>query len=264
MALISCPKCGKNISDSLGKCPHCGVGLTVCPECGAKVSVEAQTCPNCGFILRKEEPKPVKQNILNKINIKNPKVIICALLAVIAVVFLCVNISKKQKIAKWEKAYSYAVSSMKTNMTDAELVADLTHDVWANTINHKASVLTNKYTLKEKYRSSMANSTTVSKSYFNEDFNESMRVLFADSTYQFLCSNVKSGRDSVGKTMKLLSDVPAGKESAYSAVSKLHDQYLSMVNCAINPSGSLITYTSAINSASSGFRSAYEKAKLYK
>ena len=201
---------------------------------------------------------------MKKLNVKDPKILICGVLAIVAVVFLCVIISKNQKIKNWEKAYSYAVSSMKSNMTDAELVADLTHDVWANTINHKASVLTNKYTLKERYRSTYSSSTSLSSSYFNEDFNESLQVLFADSTYQFLCSNVKTGRDSVGKTMQLLSKVPAGKENAYSAVSKLHDQYLSMVNCAINPSGSLITYTSAINSASAGFKSAYEKAKIYK
>ena len=28
MALISCPKCGKQISDKAVKCPHCGVDLT--------------------------------------------------------------------------------------------------------------------------------------------------------------------------------------------------------------------------------------------
>lgn len=56
MALIPCPKCGKQISSLAVKCPHCGELLTqdapnnnvVCPECGNEYDKSLNSCPNCG------------------------------------------------------------------------------------------------------------------------------------------------------------------------------------------------------------------------
>ena len=52
MALITCPECGRKISDKATACPHCGcpvAGYITCPECGKQVPETAITCPNCGF-----------------------------------------------------------------------------------------------------------------------------------------------------------------------------------------------------------------------
>ena len=56
MALIECPKCGRQISDKAKKCPHCDETLSIgtkklkliCEECGAELSPDEKTCPNCG------------------------------------------------------------------------------------------------------------------------------------------------------------------------------------------------------------------------
>lgn len=56
MALIPCPKCGKQISSLAAKCPHCGeafkqsepVNKAVCLECGTRYEKNAAACPNCG------------------------------------------------------------------------------------------------------------------------------------------------------------------------------------------------------------------------
>ena len=56
MALIPCPKCGKQISSLAKKCPHCGELFTqdapnndvVCPECGNEYDKALNSCPNCG------------------------------------------------------------------------------------------------------------------------------------------------------------------------------------------------------------------------
>ncbi len=59
MALINCPDCGKEVSDSAKNCIHCGCvlkqNLIKCPECGNEVSDSASSCPKCGFALRKED-----------------------------------------------------------------------------------------------------------------------------------------------------------------------------------------------------------------
>lgn len=58
MALINCPDCGKEVSDSAPSCIHCGCVLKVntirCPECGAENSENTKTCAKCGFAFKTE------------------------------------------------------------------------------------------------------------------------------------------------------------------------------------------------------------------
>lgn len=56
--LINCPECGKEVSDKLKQCIHCGFPFdeevkmldyyTVCPECGNKNETDVYTCIYCG------------------------------------------------------------------------------------------------------------------------------------------------------------------------------------------------------------------------
>ncbi len=49
MAIITCPECGKDVSDKTNTCIHCGCNLFYCQECGGVSSNEIKACPNCGF-----------------------------------------------------------------------------------------------------------------------------------------------------------------------------------------------------------------------
>jgi len=53
MALINCPDCGKEVSDSAPSCIHCGCVLKVkmitCPECGKENKEDSKVCNGCGF-----------------------------------------------------------------------------------------------------------------------------------------------------------------------------------------------------------------------
>ncbi len=61
MALMNCPECNKQISDSAKNCVHCGAKVTRCPECGQACIGEPTACGNCGFPLRREaRPEPVR------------------------------------------------------------------------------------------------------------------------------------------------------------------------------------------------------------
>lgn len=64
MALISCPTCGKEVSDKAICCPGCGGELpkaetekntVICAECGTECDQEQENCPNCGCPLHSEE-----------------------------------------------------------------------------------------------------------------------------------------------------------------------------------------------------------------
>jgi hypothetical protein len=62
MALIKCPECGKDVSDSCERCIHCGYSINKCPECGTLVSKDETVCSNCGKNLQEKAPEAPKEN----------------------------------------------------------------------------------------------------------------------------------------------------------------------------------------------------------
>ena len=49
MAIIQCPECKKNVSDTVSQCIHCGYKFKTCIECGSVISLNEKVCGNCGF-----------------------------------------------------------------------------------------------------------------------------------------------------------------------------------------------------------------------
>lgn len=58
MALQTCFKCGKNYSDSVQACPHCGFvpESVLCPECDSVCGIGDESCMVCGFALKDAHP----------------------------------------------------------------------------------------------------------------------------------------------------------------------------------------------------------------
>lgn len=51
MALIKCPECGREVSDTAKSCPSCGYfigGLKFCKHCGSKIPEDSAVCTKCG------------------------------------------------------------------------------------------------------------------------------------------------------------------------------------------------------------------------
>lgn len=51
MALIKCPECGREVSDTAKKCPGCGYAFTetkFCRFCGEKIPSDSVVCTKCG------------------------------------------------------------------------------------------------------------------------------------------------------------------------------------------------------------------------
>lgn len=64
MALIKCPECGKEISDTAENCPNCGYHFEktkFCKFCGEKIPVDSVVCPKCG---KQVEDLSSKQNVI--------------------------------------------------------------------------------------------------------------------------------------------------------------------------------------------------------
>ena len=89
------------------------MALIRCPECNHEISDTAKFCPNCGYVMKQEEPvqpesvkEPEKAEVLkpkkekNKSKVK-PWTIIIAVLAVVSVFFVGQWITTSRKNAQW-------------------------------------------------------------------------------------------------------------------------------------------------------------------
>ena len=74
---------------------------------------------------------------------------------------------------------------------------------------------------------------------------------------------IEDNQDTVNALMKKLKNPPDEYKDAYDAVSDLYDAYISLTNCATDPSGSLQTYSSTFNDADTNTLNAYKTMELY-
>ena len=98
---------------------------------------------------------------------------------------------------------------------------------------------------------------------FLNDFNDSLSMLFSDSSFKEKISSIKSNKDSVNDLMKELKNPPDEYKEAYDELKDLYDSYLNIVNIATDPSGSLQTYTSNFNSADSDVAQKIQSIQIY-
>lgn len=74
MALITCPECGKEVSDKAASCPSCGAplnNLKFCKHCGEKIDKECIICPRCGKQVEQLESFSGKNIVINNNNNNN-------------------------------------------------------------------------------------------------------------------------------------------------------------------------------------------------
>ncbi len=273
MALITCPNCGKPVSDKAELCPHCNYQLKevkevsdekhFCAECGAELSGDTTVCSNCGcpvVIEEKTTEEPQKVEVVS-VNFSDKKKaakkyvissIAVALVLVLGIVIF--SIIQKQNAANISANYSENLSTATTTMlvgaVKAESAGNLIKSVWYNTIYEERDTKTDKYTRNDW-------------GTFNDDFNDSLSKLFSDSSFKIDISAIEINQSTVSELMKALKNPPEEYEEAYDAIKELYDSYLELTNLAINPSGSLQTFSSNFNNADSEVSIKYNAMKIY-
>ncbi|MEA4921051.1 MAG: zinc ribbon domain-containing protein [Clostridiaceae bacterium] len=273
MALISCPSCGKEVSDKALACPGCGYDLSelhkseepkpvVCEECGTEIPDDATVCPNCGCPInqtqKQPETEPQKVEITNvnlKMKQKSKKIIIISVICVALVAIAAIVASQakaKQICAEYAENLDTVTYTMLSGASDAESAGNLIKSVWYNTIYEKSDSSTNKYT----------RSNNGQVSYYN-DFNDALQNLFSDSTFKQKIQSISDNQDSVNDMMKKLTNPPEEYKDAYTALKDYYDAYISLTNLAINPTGSLQTYSSSFNSADTDVSNCYQAMQIY-
>ncbi len=206
MALISCPECGKEISDAASACPHCGHPIQ---------EPQTQDVP----------PAPRKS--------KGPLVIAACVLALVAVVGIFVGVQQKQ--ASDRSAYIASLNELREQAimggSTAETLCNLTKKVWYNTIYEEKDSGTDKYTINEY------------GGFFHDDFNISLSKLYADDDVVTVISGLRASREIVDGIMADLQNPTDEFSACYDAADSLYDAYCGLVDLAISPSGSLKSYS---------------------
>ena len=186
MALITCPECGKEISDKVKACPHCGYPLTA----EAEQSVPDSAPQQVEVVSVKVNPQKTKKIIIGAV----------AAVILIAVCAITVAMMNQQKVADARATYienlTLARSTMLTGAADAEGLCNLTKSVWYNTIHEESDSTTDAYT-KSSYSGN-----------FHEDFNDSLNALYLDSDTLKSVGEIKANQEAVAEIMRNLQNPP--------------------------------------------------------
>lgn len=279
MALVSCPSCGKEVSDKALACPGCGYDLSelhkakelkpvVCEECGTEIPENATVCPNCGCPVsqtKHPEPEPQKVELTNvnlKMKQKSKKIIIISVICIALVAIAAIIITQVQKNRAMAEAQrisaAYAENletistSMATGAAEAESAGNLIKSVWYNTIYEESDSSTDQYTREDH-----------GQGPYYDDFNDALQNLFSDSTFKQKIQSIGDNQDSVNDLMKKLTSPPEKYKDAYAALKEYYDAYLSLTNLAISPSGSLQAFSSDFNSADTDAANCYKAMQIY-
>lgn len=273
MALIKCPNCGKEISDQAKKCTQCGYDLSqkpptilLCPECHRPISKVDRYCENCGYPLSNSE-KPAISNeapVIKEQNVKSnesqkkrpsKKIIWSAITAVLVIAVVCVGFyavrqsNQKKNEAAYISDLNDVVDLMATGVILAEDTGSLIYDVWYNTIFEENDPTTDKFTKKS--------------GRFNDDFNDSLELLFMDADFIESRNSLKDNKAAVITEMKSLQNPPEIYSQAYSDLKELYDCYLDLVNQILDPTGNLNTYRDNFNHSDQEFIDKYDSIYLY-
>ena len=148
------------------------MALVSCPECGKEISDAAQSCPHCGHPIQEPQPQdapPVPRKS------KRPVIIAACVLALVAVVGIFVGFQQKQSSDR--AVYISSLNELRTQAirggSIAETMCNLTKKVWYNTIYEEKDSGTDKYTR-----------TFSGVGAFHDDFNTSLSNFYADDSVQ--------------------------------------------------------------------------------
>lgn len=243
MALIQCPECGKEVSDKVKACPHCGYPM----EETSQQSNTPQPVEVTAINLSSKDPGKTKKIVIG--------IVAAICVALIVVIGVFVNKAHTERQAALDalnarNAYIDNLVSIREVMImgamDAEEICILTHDVWYNTIYEEYSFDTAPYTRDEN-------------GSYHDDFNDSISALYADEEIKSTVSDIKSNRDSVDELMKQLQNPTDEFSACYATLDSMYDAYCGLTNLATSPTGSLSSYTESYRSFDGDFAMYFEK-----
>ena len=223
MALINCPECNKEISDKVKACPHCGYPF----EEQTPANENMQKVELSSVNLQPRNPAKIK-----KIMFWIGGVAIIAIISITAMIFIK-SLTEKKAFNQYIDNLNLASTTMLTGGAKAEGLNNLTAKVWTNAIYEDSDPTTDKFTKKN--------------GRFVDDFNEALTTFFYDTTTKSTMTTIEYNQDSVRKIMKDLQNPPEGLEKCYETITDMYAAYNGLTGLALNPTGSLTTFSQSKN-----------------
>ena len=153
--------------------------------------------------------------------------------------------AEEREQALYESNFTGAVLCMWSGSYKAQEACSLIHDVWYDTIYEKDESSTRKY---------------VSG---HSDFNDSLEALFKDKDFKEEIDDLRNSQDEVRSYMKSLTNPSDEYKQGYEALLEFYNNYITLTNLAIDPTGTLTTYTQDVNEMISTTSTNIETMKLY-
>lgn len=205
MTLIACPECGKEISDKVQACPHCGYPLAT----EGKLNVPAMP----DTVSRKSQIGKIIAGL-----------IVIALLVIVVVYGIGVQ-QEKAYIEKLE----LASSTMLLGASTSENTLDLIGTIWYNAIYEENDTATDQY--------------TKPRGFFVDDFNIALMNYFTSDPYLSASSVIETNKSDVQVLMQEVQNPPKKLQNSYETITELFVAYQSLTNFALNPTGNLTSFS---------------------
>ncbi|MDD6478965.1 MAG: zinc ribbon domain-containing protein [Oscillospiraceae bacterium] len=242
-----CQKCGKQLLDDARFCEFCGTAVIENDEDAAEIQPVTE---ESDVEITREEV--VSEQLLEKV-FKKKFVLTKKLMAILActlagLVVIGVVIGNAISQNKYKEKLEAVYDDITYGAEKAESHASLQSKVWRNCIYEQSSSETDKYT-KNEYGS------------YYSDFNDALASFYEGEslTYSLVSLNVSS----VDAQMSKLKDCPKKYEDEYKALKELYVSYSELADLVIgNSSYSWTTFSEALESAKSDYKSALSSARL--
>lgn len=227
MALISCPECSKEISDKVKACPFCGYPFQ---EESETETPDVQKVEVSGVHLSVSEANKKRW-------FKRGLFVIAIALGLIAGIMVYQKIEAKRLEAEaiaLEQTYHEEVvnilDEMVTHTAMAEKLLNLTGRVWQNAIEEEPDPQTDPYTKTES-------------GFYVSDFNTALHNLYADEKTKKTTTELEESQNHINIAIKALDQTPASYEKVHDELIELNSAYQAVLELAINPTGSLYTFS---------------------
>ncbi len=219
-----------------------------CPVSGDAMSGEEMACHDGGGAAAPEmEPKPEPAEApKSSRKSKTPLLIAAAVILAAVGVIWRINDTKLRQYADTMVQTAYV---MIEGADEAVSCSNLILQVWQNAIYHTENDTTDPYTRPD--------------GQFVEDFNDALSALLTDTNFYVRQVALVENRVTVQSGMRDLKDPPAKYREEYTALCDLYDDYIVIVSMALNPQGSLKTYSEEYYEASKAAYESCVKINLY-
>lgn len=250
------------------------MALIKCPECGKEVSESEDICKNCGYPLHQSKimnmnDDSASKDILQSTESKNPDIDnskkksrkICFLFFLVIILLICsaigiytvnkkVKIQKQQEEIKALEIYNGYIDDLNSIYSEtlsgaekAESVCVLTINVWKDAIYGTTSDETSKYLVGII------------------DFNDALENVYADSDMQEDLSEIKNIQKDVDTYIRNLQNSPDELSKAYDTALETYAAFTKLANLALSPEGSYNSYRKNEQTIVDDYVASYEMLK---